>query len=223
MGTGLAIENWGVGEYFLDYEKAWAKQRELHKRVVNGDSPPTLIFVEHESIFTAGSQTQPMDRPIDGSKVIDVDRGGRITWHGPGQLVGYPIIPLRERFNVVGFVRSLETAIIESCAEFGLDAIRIKGKSGVWVDAEPTRKVAAIGIRVASGVSMHGFAINCNNDLSWYDRIVPCGIPDAKVTTLSVETKRPITTSEMLKVVQDKLQISLADLVQTSSPIGSRV
>lgn len=209
----LNVVNWGTGDNPLEYEIAWQKQQELHSQVAAGTAAPTLVLVEHEPIFTAGSQTQLMDRPIDGSKVIDVDRGGRITWHGPGQIVGYPIVPLKERYNVVGFVRALETGLIETCAEFGLATDRIKGKSGVWVLDSTPRKVAAIGIRVAKGVSMHGFALNCNPDLSWFDRIIPCGIPDAEVTSLSKELGKQISVTDVIPILEAKLVPAIATAI----------
>ena len=220
MSSRLEIINWGAGETLLDYEIAWAMQQELHHEVAAGLSQPSLVFVEHEAIFTAGSQTQLMDRPIDGSKVIDVDRGGRITWHGPGQLVGYPIVPLRERYNVVGFVRALEAGLIATCAEFGLKTDRIKGKSGVWIIEETPRKVAAIGIRVAKGVSMHGFALNCNPDLSWFDRIIPCGIPDAQVTSLSKELGKDISVTDAMSVIQKHLVPAIESAVYQETKVG---
>ncbi len=220
MNSGLVVANWGAGATPMDYEQAWHRQQELHEKVASGSAPPTLVLVEHEPIFTAGSQTDLMDRPIDGSKVIDVDRGGRITWHGPGQLVGYPIVPLRERYNVVGFVRALESGLIATCAEFGLTTERIKGKSGVWVMAQTPRKVAAIGIRVAKGVSMHGFALNCNPDLSWFDRIIPCGIPDAEVTSLSKELGYEISVTDVIPVIEAKLVPAISQAIKIDIEVG---
>ncbi|MFM1906070.1 MAG: hypothetical protein RIT32_866 [Actinomycetota bacterium] len=220
MTLGLEVSNWGAGIAPMDYELAWRKQQQLHEDVAAGASPPTLILVEHQPVFTAGSQTQLMDRPIDDSRVIDVDRGGRITWHGPGQLVGYPIVPLRERYNVVGFVRALEAGLIATCAEFGLATDRIKGKSGVWVLNETPRKVAAIGIRVAKGVSMHGFALNCNPDLSWFDRIIPCGIPDAEVTSLSKELGREISVTDVIPIIEEKLVPAISQAIKFDVEVG---
>jgi lipoyl(octanoyl) transferase len=196
-----------------DYEAAWDLQREVHAEIVDGTRPNTLILVEHPPVFTAGKRTQPEDRPIDGTPVIDVDRGGRITWHGPGQLVGYPLVTLPSPVDVMDFVHRLEQAIMDVCASFGIATERVADRTGVWVAADdrgPARKIAAIGVRVAKGVTMHGFSLNCNNDLSWYERIVPCGIQDAGVTTLSRELGREITindveelvTSEMIKQLQ---------------------
>jgi lipoyl(octanoyl) transferase len=220
MNSGLVVANWGAGATPMDYEQAWHQQQLLHEKVAAGISPPTLILVEHEPVFTAGSQTQPLDRPMDGSKVIDVDRGGRITWHGPGQLVGYPIVPLRERYNVVGFVRALEAGLIATCAEFGLNVDRIKGKSGVWVLADTPRKVAAIGIRVAKGVSMHGFALNCNPDLSWFDRIIPCGIPDAEVTSISKELGFEVSVTDALPIIEANLIPAIQDAIKFDIKVG---
>lgn len=220
MNSTLEIVSWGAGQTLLDYETAWQMQQELHSQVASNLAPPSLVLVEHQSIFTAGSQTQVTDRPIDGSKVIDVDRGGRITWHGPGQLVGYPIVPLKERYNVVGFVRALESGLIATCAEFGLKVDRIKGKSGVWVIDTSPRKVAAIGIRVAKGVSMHGFALNCNPDLSWFDRIVPCGIPDAEVTSLSKELGKVVSVTDVIPVINEKLVPAISASISHEIQVG---
>lgn len=181
--TSLQVRRLGV----VPFREAWRLQREIHDAVVAGDMPDTLILLEHESVYTAGRRTQPEDRPLDGTPVVDVDRGGRITWHGPGQLVGYPIVHLPEPMDVVGYVRRLEELLILTCARFGVTGQRVTGRSGVWVPHEPERKIAAIGVRVARGVAMHGFALNVNCDLSAYDRIVPCGISDAGVTSLQQE------------------------------------
>src|SRR3982751_2299341 len=176
----------------VPYEEAWEMQRQAHARRVDGKGPDTLLLLEHPSVYTAGKRTLPHERPFDGTPVIDVDRGGKITWHGPGQLVGYPIVRLPDPVDVVAHVRRLETALISVCAEFGLATEQVEGRSGVWVAADapgsglrPERKVAAIGVRVARGVTMHGFALNCDPDLSAFGSIVPCGIPDAGVTSLS--------------------------------------
>ncbi len=191
----IVIDSSTLGVDFIDYQIAWEAQRHLHSAVVNGDQPDTIQLLEHASVYTAGRRTEPFEKPMDGTPVVDVDRGGKITWHGPGQLVGYPILHLPSAMDVVPHVRRLEDALIGMCADFGLDTVRIKGRSGVWVpadDTRPDRKIAAIGVRVAQGVTMHGFALNCNNDLAWFDRIVPCGIRDAGVTTLSTELNRDI-------------------------------
>lgn len=203
----------------MEYHAAWDEQRRLHEAVVAGDQPDSVLLLEHPSVYTAGKRTEPWDRPTDGTPVIDVDRGGKITWHGPGQLVGYPIIrlPGPERglpADVVAFVRRTEQLLIDVCAEFGLFTTRIEGRSGAWVPADdrgPDRKVAAIGIRVARGVTLHGFALNCDCDLSAFDRIVPCGIRDAGVTSLSAELGRRVTVAEVLPVVERHLGTLLAE------------
>lgn len=187
----------------VDYEKALQIQRTIHSEVAEGLRPNTLMLLEHPSVFTAGRRTLDHERPTDGTPVIDVDRGGKITWHGPGQIVGYPIVRLAKRHDVVGFVREIETALIAACNEFGLDAQRYCERSGVWMrDEQGDRKIAAIGIRFAKGVTMHGFALNVNPDLSWFDRIVPCGIADAGVTSLAQELNREITVNEVVPVVE---------------------
>ena len=192
----------------VPYEEAWEMQRALHARRVAGEAPDTMLLLEHPSVYTAGRRTEPHERPLDGTPVIDVDRGGKITWHGPGQLVGYPIVALPDPVDVVAYVRRLEGALIEVCAGFGLTAGRVEGRSGVWVAADepgagsrPERKVAAIGIRVARGVTMHGFALNCDPDLSAFGSIVPCGIPDAGVTSLSAELGRDISVADAIEPV----------------------
>ena len=168
----------------------------------------TVLLLEHKAVYTAGRRTEDHERPLDGTPVIDVDRGGKITWHGPGQLVGYPIIRLSDPIDVVAYVRRVEQLLIDVCAEFGVVGAQIPGRSGVWVladDKGPDRKLAAIGIRVAQGVTMHGFALNCDCDLAAFDRIVPCGISDASVTSLSKEAGRPITVNDVLAVVESGL------------------
>lgn len=195
-----------LGPEPLDYAEGWDLQRRIHAQVITGDSPDTLLLLEHTAVYTAGRRTEPLERPIDGTPVIDVDRGGKITWHGPGQLVGYPIVRLPMPLDVVAHVRRLEDALISACAEVGLSTTRIDGRSGVWVPADevrPARKVAAIGVRVAQGATLHGFALNCDCDLGAFDRIVPCGIRDAGVTSLSAELGRAVTVPEMLPIVQE--------------------
>ncbi|WDZ84467.1 lipoyl(octanoyl) transferase LipB [Micromonospora cathayae] len=192
----------------IDYQAAWDEQRRLHEAVVAGESPDTVLLLEHPSVYTAGKRTEPWDRPLDGTPVVDVDRGGKITWHGPGQLVGYPILRLPDPVDVVAYVRRTEQLLIDVCAEFGLVADRVDGRSGVWVPADdrgPARKVAAIGIRVSRGVTQHGFSLNCDCDLTYFDRIVPCGIRDAGVTSLSAELGRPVTVADALPVVERHL------------------
>jgi lipoyl(octanoyl) transferase len=197
------------------YTDGWDLQRRLHARRVADEVPDGCLLLEHEPVYTAGKRTAATDRPFGdpGAPVIDVDRGGKITWHGPGQLTGYPIVKLREPVDVVAYVRALEEAMIRTCAEFGVSAVRVEGRSGAWVRGEapgvPDRKVGAIGARVARGVTMHGFALNCDCDLSWYDRIVPCGIRDAGVTTLSAEAGRHVTVAEVTRVVERHLAEAL--------------
>ncbi len=197
----------------VDYSRAWERQQHLHARRVDDRSPDTVLLLEHPAVYTAGKRTEPLERPIDGTPVVDVDRGGKITWHGPGQLVGYPIVALAQPMDVVAYVRRLEDALIAVCADLGVRTGRVEGRSGVWLAADgrrPERKIAAIGIRVSRGVTMHGFAINCNADLSAYDRIVPCGIPDAAVTSLSQELERDVTVEEILPLVESRLREALS-------------
>lgn len=204
--AALAVIRAGV----VAYEVAREQQRRLHEAVVSGTCPDTVLLLEHPSVYTAGKRTNTWDRPTDGTPVIDVDRGGRITWHGPGQLVGYPIVRLPDPVDVVGYVRRVEQLLIDVCAELGLPTTRVPGRSGVWVPADghrPDRKVAALGIRVARSVTLHGFALNCSCDLSAYDKIVPCGISDAGVTSLTEELGRRVTVAEILPLVERHLPI----------------
>jgi lipoyl(octanoyl) transferase len=194
----LVIDQIGLGGNAIEYQAAWDLQRDLHQKVVAHQIPDTVLLLEHPSVYTAGRRTEAFERPVDGTPVVDVDRGGKITWHGPGQLVGYPILHLPSPMDVVSHVRRLEDVLIGICIDFGLETSRVKGRSGVWVlDPIEDRKIAAIGVRVAQGVTMHGFALNCNNDLSWFDRIVPCGLRDAGVTTMSKEIGRNISVDEV--------------------------
>ena len=187
----------------VDYQKAWDIQRTVHEEVASGSRPNTLLLLEHPSVYTAGRRTDAAERPNDGTPVIDVDRGGRITWHGPGQLVGYPIVRLQKPTELVGFVREIEAALILVCEDLGLAAVRVEGRSGVWIqDSRGDRKIAAIGIRVAKGVTMHGFALNVNPDLTAFGQIVPCGITDADVTSLEIELGRSITIDEVAPLVE---------------------
>jgi lipoyl(octanoyl) transferase len=198
----------GFGAQAVDYDDAWEWQRRLHAERVAGARPDIVLLLEHPPVYTAGKRTQPYERPVDGTPVVDVDRGGKITWHGPGQLVGYPVVKLAEHVFVVDYVRRLEEALIGVCADFGLYAGRVPGRSGVWLPASggrPDRKVAAIGVRVSRGVTMHGFALNCDCDLGWYERIVPCGIADAGVTSLSAELGRAVPVAEALGPVERHL------------------
>jgi len=192
----------------VPYEQAWQHQRELHAAVAAGTEPATVLLLEHPSVYTAGRRTEPFERPADGTPVIDVDRGGKITWHGPGQLVGYPVLRLPDPMDVLAYVRRLEAVLIEVCADLGVVTGRVDGRSGVWLAADdtgPERKIAAIGIRVMRGVTLHGFALNCAPDLTCYDRIVPCGILDAGVTSLTRELGRDVTVDEALPIVERRL------------------
>lgn len=189
----------------VDYRVAWQQQRDLADARVAGGSD-TLLLLEHPAVYTAGRRTEPHERPMDSTTVVDTDRGGKITWHGPGQLVGYPIIGLAEPLDVVNYVRRLEEALIKVCADLGLDTVRVPGRSGVWVpgdEGRPDRKVAAIGVRVSRATTLHGFALNCDCDLSAFNAIVPCGIGDAGVTSMSAELRRPVTVDDIRTTVAD--------------------
>ncbi|MHB1614720.1 MAG: lipoyl(octanoyl) transferase LipB [Actinomycetes bacterium] len=216
----------GLGTRAVPYEQGWAEQRRRHAARVRGEIADTCLLLEHPAVYTAGRRTDPSERPLDGTPVIDVDRGGKITWHGPGQLVGYPIVRLAEPVDVVGFVRQIEAGLIEVCAALGVRAERVPGRSGVWLPARPTgpseqalpeRKIAAIGLRVAHGVTMHGFALNCSCDLSAYARIVPCGIRDARVTSLSTELGREVTVTEVAPLVERHLGAALSGCLAAGS------
>ena len=197
--ASIALSRHGL----VEYQKAWEVQRTIHQEVADGIRPNTLLLLEHPSVYTAGRRTDDAERPTDGTPVIDVDRGGRITWHGPGQLVGYPIVKLLKPTELVGFVREIEAALIKVCSDLGITAVRVEGRSGVWIqDQNGDRKIAAIGIRVAKGVTMHGFALNVNPDLSAFRSIVPCGITDADVTSLEIELGRTITVDEVAPLVE---------------------
>lgn len=199
--------NAGLAPDFVDYEAGWQLQRSIHSEVSAGSRPDTVILLEHTPVYTAGKRTEDSERPQDGTPVIDVDRGGKITWHGPGQLIGYPIMQLPRPIDVVGYVRWLEQVLIESIAEFGLYTERVEGRSGVWAPLDGTHvKVAAIGIRVAEHTTMHGFALNCNNSLEPYETIIACGIRDATVSTLSVLLGREISPAMAAEVVQRHLK-----------------
>ncbi|HTZ94511.1 MAG TPA: lipoyl(octanoyl) transferase LipB [Streptosporangiaceae bacterium] len=212
MRDELVFARLGLGVRTIGYTDAWELQRQVHQQRVAGLIPDTCLLLEHAAVYTAGKRTTPLDRPVGdpGAPVIDVDRGGNITWHGPGQLVGYPIVALDEPMDVVAYVHGVEEALIGVCREFGVPADRVEGRRGVWVTGgSRDRKVAAIGVRVARGVTMHGFALNCDCDLSWYDRIVPCGISDASVTTLTAETGRQVTVTDVLPAVEHHLAAAL--------------
>ncbi len=204
----MRFEYLGFNPDFVDYQAAWDRQREVHAAVAAGQEPDTVLLLEHAAVFTAGKRTESHERPFDGTPVIDVDRGGKITWHGPGQLVGYPIVYLPSPVDVVAHVRRLEAMMIAVCADLGVVAGRVDGRSGVWIAADesgPDRKIGAIGIRVSRSVTMHGFALNCDCDLSWAEVIVPCGIADAGVTSLSKELGRDVQVREVLPYAEKHL------------------
>ncbi|MBB6433840.1 lipoyl(octanoyl) transferase LipB [Streptomyces candidus] len=251
----------GFGENAVEYREAWQRQREVHAARFADEVPDTCLLLEHPPVYTAGRRTEDSERPLDGTPVVDVDRGGKITWHGPGQLVGYPIQKLPRPVDVVAHVRRLEEALIRTCAELGLETTRIEGRSGVWVLGDPVeqrpqigglsldfdprlsdpefdarlngpqyapsnagqrredRKLAAIGIRVAKGVTMHGFSLNVNPDNTWFDRIVPCGIRDAGVASLANELGRDVTIEEVLPVVEKHLAAVMAESVPAPRPV----
>src|SRR6476469_11111844 len=213
----LEIVNAGLAQDFVPYHAGWMLQRRVHADVVSGQRADTLILLEHEAVYTAGKRTEPQERPTDGTPVIDVDRGGKITWHGPGQITGYPIVRLPAPIDVVGYVRHIEEMMIRVGADFGVEAGRVEGESGTWIaedDRGPRRKIGAIGIRVSRQVAMHGFAFNCNPDLSWGEVIVPCGIVGAGVTSLSAELGRRVPVTEVLPHVEKHL----GDILPTLQP-----
>jgi len=208
----------GLAPDLLPYPEALALQRSIHAAVVGGSRPDTVLLLEHPSVYTAGTRTEASERPDDGSPVIDVDRGGKITWHGPGQLVGYPILRLHNPVDVVAYVRRLEELLIDVIAHFGVTGVRVAGRSGVWiVDGAREEKIAAIGIRVAGGVTMHGFALNCSNSLDAYAHIVACGIRDAGVTTISREAGRQVTPEDAALVVAERFDAVVAETVAVSA------
>ncbi|MFD8590458.1 lipoyl(octanoyl) transferase LipB [Streptomyces sp. NPDC059637] len=260
----LRFVHLGFGPEAVEYQEAWQEQRRVHAARFADEIPDTCLMLEHPPVYTAGRRTEESERPLDGTPVVDVDRGGKITWHGPGQLVGYPILKLPRPVDVIAHVRRLEEALIRTCAEFGLATTRIEGRSGVWVLGDPVerrpapgglelhfdagpdprqdeefdlrlsgpeyapsnagqrgedRKLAAIGIRVAKGVTMHGFSLNCDPDNTWFDRIVPCGIRDAGVTSLSDELGRRVTVAEVLPVVEKHLR----DVLTSAEPLPRAV
>ena len=203
----------GLGDEQVDYQRAWDLQRSVHAEVAAGTRPGTVLLLEHPSVYTAGKRTEPHERPLDGTPVVDVDRGGKITWHGPGQLVGYPLVRLPEAVYVVDYVRRLEEALIRLLADYGLATGRVPGRSGVWLPAGADaveRKIAAIGVRVAAQTTMHGFALNVDPDLAWFDRIVPCGIADAGVTSMATELGRAPCLPEVAHLLRPHLAELLA-------------
>lgn len=204
----MEVDIVGLEGDYVDYARAWDIQRRVHSDVLHGRRPDTLLLLEHDSVYTAGKRTSPDERPLDGSPVIDVDRGGKITWHGPGQLVGYPIVRLPDPVDVVAHVRRLEEMLIDVVGRYGVTGERVDGRSGVWVASGTTHdKIAAIGIRVASGVTMHGFSLNCSNSLAAYDSIVACGISDAGATTLSQQTGRLIRPIDIVDDIVDAFAV----------------
>lgn len=214
----LEFSQLGLAPDFVDYTRGWDIQRELHEKVVAGTAPSTVLLLEHSAVYTAGKRTEDHERPFDGTPVVPVDRGGKLTWHGPGQLVGYPIIRLKNPAGIRDYVERLEAAIIAVLADYGIDAVRITGRAGVWIDQDekgPARKIAAIGIRVHEGVTMHGFAINCNNDLAPYAQIIACGITDAGVTTIAQETGRDVSPADLVSRITEELRNNEEALVAT--------
>jgi len=201
----LIIQNWGSEN---EYQSAWDRQRDIHHKIVFENHPDVAVLLEHQNVYTAGRSTKPEDRPTDSSPVFDIDRGGRITWHGPGQIVCYPIIKLDDPVDVVAHVRRLELLIMNVCSKLSLETTQIEGRSGVWVKGNgfPDKKIAAIGIRVAKKATMHGFALNCNNSLEAFRRIVPCGIGDADVTTISLELGRDVSVAEVTPLIEEELR-----------------
>ncbi|MFG6401668.1 lipoyl(octanoyl) transferase LipB [Microbacterium sp. P04] len=207
----LEIVDAGLAPRYVPYVDGWRLQRSIHSEVVAHERTDTLVLLEHEPVYTAGTRTEAHERPDDGTPVIDVDRGGKITWHGPGQLVGYPIVRLAEPLDVVAHVRRLERVLIDALAAHGVDGVRVDGRSGVWVHRPlSTDKVAAIGVRVEKGVTMHGFAVNCDNTLAPFQRIVPCGITDAGVTTVSEVVGSGVSPADIVGTVLEAFQAEYA-------------
>lgn len=211
----------------LPYLPMWDEQRQIHERVAAGELPGTILLLEHEPVFTAGRRTNDIDRPLPGTaqargaQVVDVDRGGSITWHGPGQIVGYPIVRLPQAVFVVDYVRRIEQVIMRVCGDLGVETVPVTGRSGVWVPADPARnlperKICAIGVRIARGVTMHGFALNVDPDLSWFGLMIPCGISDAGVTSLSKELNRKVSVLEVLPILETHLHDEFDSWVGTS-------
>ncbi|WP_372447812.1 lipoyl(octanoyl) transferase LipB [Pseudarthrobacter albicanus] len=214
----LEFTRLGLAPEFVDYTRGWEIQRELHEKVLAGTAPSTVLLLEHAAVYTAGKRTEDHERPFDGTPVVAVDRGGKLTWHGPGQLVGYPIIKLRNTAGIRDYVERLEAVIIAVLADYGITGVRIKGRAGVWIDEDdkgPARKIAAIGIRVHEGTTMHGFAINCNNDLAPYAQIIACGITDAGVTTIARELGRDVTPADLVERITEELRNNEEALVAT--------
>ncbi|GAB5080582.1 lipoyl(octanoyl) transferase LipB [Arthrobacter sp. AD-310] len=218
----LEFSRLGLAPEFVDYQQAWDLQRGLHAQVVAGEAPSTVLLLEHAAVYTAGKLTEDHERPFDGTPVVAVDRGGKLTWHGPGQLIAYPILKLKNRAGIRDYVERLEAVMIAVMEDYGIKAERIKGRAGVWIKADskgPDRKIAAIGIRVLNGVTMHGIAINCNNDLAPYGQIIACGITDAGVTTMSLETGQDIPPARIVDRIVEEFRKHEEALV--SSPEGA--
>ena len=217
----LEFVDLGLGSEHRDYQSTWDLQRAIHAEVAGGTRTNTVLLLEHSSVYTAGKRTEPHERPLDGTPVIDVDRGGKITWHGPGQLVGYPIVRLPEATLVVDYVRRLEEAMIAMFTDYGLSTGRIRGRSGVWLAQDTKRverKIAAVGIRVAAGTTMHGFAINVNPDLHWFDRIIPCGLTGVGVTSMAAELGTEVSVADVAQILRPHLERYLAFEAYVQSP-----
>ncbi|EMY34212.1 lipoate-protein ligase B [Arthrobacter crystallopoietes BAB-32] len=214
----LEFSRIGFAPDYVDYEEGWDLQRSIHSAVLAGEAASTVLLLEHSPVYTAGKRTEEHERPLDGTPVVNVDRGGKLTWHGPGQLVGYPIVALPEPTKVADYVDVLEQVLINVVADYGIQGTRIEGRSGVWVkgtDGGQDRKIAAIGIRVNHRVTMHGFALNCNNDLAPYSQIIACGIADAGTTTISAEAGRTVTPADVADRIEEELRRFETSLVKT--------
>jgi lipoyl(octanoyl) transferase len=214
----------GLSANSVSYSTALEQQRAMHAAVASGRAPDSVLLLEHPSVYTAGKRTEPHERPVDGGiPVVDVDRGGKITWHGPGQLVGYPIVRLADPIDVVAYVRRLEELLLGVLDELGIPGTRVEGRSGVWIErpGAPHDKIAAIGIRVADGVTMHGFSLNCSNDLEPYRAIIPCGIRDAGVTTISRELGRTVTPTDVVEIVVRRFEPALAGSLATRTAVSA--
>ena len=219
----LQFQRVGLAPGYIDYREGWELQRSAHRNVLEGTLPNTVFLLEHTPVYTAGRRTEPHERPFDGTEVVNVDRGGKLTWHGPGQLVGYPILRLPDPVLVVDYVAALEDAVIAVLADYGVTGQRVEGRSGVWIrggDGGKDRKIAAVGIRVDHGVTMHGFSLNCSNDLAPYAQIIACGITDAGTTSLSQETGTLVTPAAVVQRVEEELQRTLGGLLNRPGASG---
>ncbi|MCQ1987247.1 MULTISPECIES: lipoyl(octanoyl) transferase LipB [unclassified Arthrobacter] len=212
----------GLSPHYVEYSAGWDLQQQLHRQVREGKAPNTVLLLEHTPVYTAGRRTEPHERPFDGTEVVNVDRGGKLTWHGPGQLVGYPILKLADPARVLAYVDALEAAVISVLQDYKIPGVRVEGRSGVWIRGDgqpfgrPDRKIAAVGIRVHEGVTMHGFSLNCSNDLAPYSQIIACGISDAGTTSISVETGQAVSPADVVARVEDELAAREADLTGTT-------